>query len=387
MFYNNEQNISSPDGCDTDPCNICDTLANCFKSFLRYGIPNADNGLITTIGSRYLVDVWFFIQVYILLNIVKGITIDTFVELRQKKLEREHDTTEVCFICGLPKVIFDRKLGRTAFKDHYKFDHNLWSYFYFIIYIWEQDKDDDDGLEQFIRRAIEAKDISWIPMGRSMVLDTNDEVSRNDAIKSSFRTELMAMESKIQKSVKSCEEHFKAITSKIHRLAQPLAINNIDLECNNSIESSLHDSLTQFNIKIVLKELKGLDTSRFLAGDSIVCRIISNSLKNDITAISDGGENYYFPEEHFKIHHADSENLTKTCAMIQIIRRCKIQDSDIYLGSLDFKLQEFHHKSVTLIEKEFVQSVSNNICSMTIITIPPGSHSTKNLNPNVPPSG
>lgn len=64
VFYNNDQNLDNLDKCST--------LAHCFKSYLYHGIPNADNSLMVTVGSRYLLDVFFFIQVYVVLNIVKG---------------------------------------------------------------------------------------------------------------------------------------------------------------------------------------------------------------------------------------------------------------------------------------------------------------------------
>jgi hypothetical protein len=160
MYYNNEDGGFAVDRCVT--------LANCFKSFLFRGVPDANTYYNPTVGSRYLVDVFFFVQVFIVLNIVKGITIDTFVDLREKKLDRFRRTTEFCFICGIAKITFDRKIGRSEFQRHYKTDHNLWNYLYFIIYIWQQDKDDDDGLEQFIRRAIENGDISWIPIKKML---------------------------------------------------------------------------------------------------------------------------------------------------------------------------------------------------------------------------
>jgi hypothetical protein len=40
-------------------------------------------------------------------------------------------------------------------------DHNIWNYMYFIFLLWEQDKDDDDGLEQYVRRAINKSEIVW----------------------------------------------------------------------------------------------------------------------------------------------------------------------------------------------------------------------------------
>ena len=128
--------------------------------------------MVHSLGTRYIVDLLYFLIVLIvLLNVIFGIIIDTFGDLRTKKIERQLDTTEKCFICGIDKQVFDRASDTlNGFKSHIKLDHNMWNYLYFIIFVWEQDKDDDDGLEQYVRRAIAANDISWFPMNRAMRL-------------------------------------------------------------------------------------------------------------------------------------------------------------------------------------------------------------------------
>ncbi|RYG64819.1 hypothetical protein EON64_13220 [archaeon] len=37
--------------------------------------------------------------------------------------------------------------------------------------LWEQDRDDDDGLEQYVRRAIDANEITWFPIRKAIRLD------------------------------------------------------------------------------------------------------------------------------------------------------------------------------------------------------------------------
>jgi len=124
------------------------------------------------VGQRLLLDITFFVVVIvILLNVIFGIIIDTFSSMRVDKLERIKDTNEVCFICGINKQVFDRASDEPeGFKTHIKVDHNMWNYLYFIFMLWEQDKDDDDGLEQYVRRAIDAKEITWFPLRKAMRL-------------------------------------------------------------------------------------------------------------------------------------------------------------------------------------------------------------------------
>ena len=65
--------------------------------------------LYSSLGSRVIVDLGYFLIVLIvLLNIMFGIIIDTFSELRSAKVARLQDTTQRCFICGIDKNTFDR---------------------------------------------------------------------------------------------------------------------------------------------------------------------------------------------------------------------------------------------------------------------------------------
>ena len=118
---------------------------------------------------------------------VFGIIIDTFSELRSDKTERLRKTENYCFICGIDKLKFDRNSdGATGFKDHIQNDHYMWDYLFFIVFIFLQDKDDDDGLEYYVRNLIDNGDIKWFPMNKAMVFDTdaNEEESVNDKITS-----------------------------------------------------------------------------------------------------------------------------------------------------------------------------------------------------------
>jgi hypothetical protein len=53
----------------------------------------------------------------------------------------------------------------------------MWNYLYFIFYLWEQDKDDDDGLEQYVRRMVDDEKISWFPINNAMSLQQGASAS------------------------------------------------------------------------------------------------------------------------------------------------------------------------------------------------------------------
>ena len=130
----------------------------------------------------------------ILLNIIFGITIDTFGALREAKNVRLEDTEGVCFICGIESLVFDR-MQRNGFEEHIHEDHYMWNYFYFITYIWEQHKDEDDGFEGYVRECVEKNDIVWFPVNKALRL--RNTKSEKDILKSELKAELKRTETAI----------------------------------------------------------------------------------------------------------------------------------------------------------------------------------------------
>ena len=173
----------------------CRTLGQCVITSFDYGIRlsgGIGDIMSVDIENRWVMDVLYFILVLvILLNVVFGIIIDTFSELRSEKIERLRKTTQFCFICGIEKLRFDRNSdGATGFQDHIKDDHHMWDYLAFIVFIWEQDKDDDDGLEYYVRDLIEKEDIKWFPMNKAMVFSSSakEEETVNEKIESAEKS-------------------------------------------------------------------------------------------------------------------------------------------------------------------------------------------------------
>ena len=89
----------------------------------------------------------------------------------------------------------------------------MWNYLYFIIYLWEQDKDDDDGLEQYVRRCVEAKDIAWFPMNKAMRLD--DSNSAEDDLRQNVQEDLKVLEDNMLEKLKQFQSDTEETLDKI----------------------------------------------------------------------------------------------------------------------------------------------------------------------------
>merc|ERR1711865_53833 len=165
------------------PNNECNTLLRCFQVTVDFGL-RSSGGVgdymsmdREALGIRNILDLSYFILVLIvLLNIFFGIIIDTFGELRQEKNEQTDKTVNYCFVCGISKLDLDRNSSEpNGFKKHITEDHYMWNYLRFIIFLQEQDQDDDDGLELYVRKCVEDKKFHWFPMKRAMCMEKEDD--------------------------------------------------------------------------------------------------------------------------------------------------------------------------------------------------------------------
>mmetsp|Transcript_19064 Transcript_19064/g.28050 ORF Transcript_19064/g.28050 Transcript_19064/m.28050 type:complete len:632 (+) Transcript_19064:2-1897(+) len=94
----------------------------------------------------------FYVMVTtILMNIIFGIIIDTFAELRERKELIDDMITGRCFMCGIERFVFDQLSQEgNGFLDHIRNDHNMWKYLYFLVYLKERDYEDYSGGESFV---------------------------------------------------------------------------------------------------------------------------------------------------------------------------------------------------------------------------------------------
>lgn len=96
-----------------------------------------------------------------MLNIINGIIIDTFADLRDQQQRNEYDINNVCVICSLERWNFEKK--GLPFQQHVTETHNLWNYVAFIVHLKEVGRENMNGIETFIYEKIQNRDMSWTP--------------------------------------------------------------------------------------------------------------------------------------------------------------------------------------------------------------------------------
>jgi inositol 1,4,5-triphosphate receptor type 1 len=173
-----------------DPPSYCSTLFECTVSFLRYGLMGDYNDGISIDGRHKSFASWSYVIIFKLsffiivttigLNIIFGIIVDTFSELRNKKYTAESDMKDTCFICGIGSYDFEHKAR--GFVSHVKNEHNMWAYMYYLIYLHDTESNDYTALDMYVANMINRQDYDFFPMNRALSLTNADKDSTDSKI-------------------------------------------------------------------------------------------------------------------------------------------------------------------------------------------------------------
>ncbi|KAJ8259811.1 hypothetical protein GJAV_G00173720 [Gymnothorax javanicus] len=170
----------------------CDTLLMCIVTVLSHGLrsgggvgdvlrkPSKEEPLF---AARVIYDLLFFFMVIIIvLNLIFGVIIDTFADLRSEKQKKEEVLKTTCFICGLERDKFDNKT--VTFEEHIKVEHNMWHYLFFIVLVKVKDSTEFTGPESYVAQMIREHNLDWFPRMRAMSLVSMDGEGEQNEIRS-----------------------------------------------------------------------------------------------------------------------------------------------------------------------------------------------------------
>lgn len=160
----------------------CASLWQCTVTVIRYGLigdmfeiltQSAEENAFSYFWPIALYHLSFFIFITTIgLNIIFGIIVDTFSELRDLKWRAESDMKDTCFICSRNSYDFEHH-GK-GFDAHVKSEHNMWAYIYFIIHLDTVQSSEYTALELFVYKLKEKENYDFIPLNRALCLSTSD---------------------------------------------------------------------------------------------------------------------------------------------------------------------------------------------------------------------
>lgn len=159
----------------------CENMWQCFLTCLTMGLQEP-LGLVleptdptwSAVGLRIIFDLSFYIIVAVIgLNIVFGIIVDTFSELRDARYQAEEDMSNACFVCSLRSYDFDR--AGVGFDYHCKNEHNQWNYLFFTAHLLQTETTEYTAYEAYVRDLVDRQETSWYPVGRALCLQQDDD--------------------------------------------------------------------------------------------------------------------------------------------------------------------------------------------------------------------
>jgi hypothetical protein len=119
--------------------------------------------------SRLLLDDLFFVLIIIILvDLVFGIILNSFDELRHRNQKYKYDKKNYCLICHSNKKVLENI--HVDFNDHINSVHNVWNYVEYMISLKLKDFHELNAINQYVRSMIEKKDITWLPTHKDKLI-------------------------------------------------------------------------------------------------------------------------------------------------------------------------------------------------------------------------
>jgi inositol 1,4,5-triphosphate receptor type 1 len=178
---------------DRDEGLFCTNMLECFLTSVKLGLLSGGGlgeaipphlheytGIWWVVG-RFTFDLSFFILVTLIgLNVVFGIIVDTFSELRDEKYQIQEAMDTECFICGRSSNDLDRRSTTGNFKHHVKHEHRMWNYLFFYYYLDKKDATEYDDIEQYIAEKMFTGMYDFYPIGKALGLEKADALEAGD---------------------------------------------------------------------------------------------------------------------------------------------------------------------------------------------------------------
>ncbi|KAK0400335.1 hypothetical protein QR680_003453 [Steinernema hermaphroditum] len=230
-----EQNTDEKEEIDGEEVVMsCQTLWMCIITTLNWGLRNGGGigDVLRQVSPgenmfmwRIVYDMSFFIVlIIIVLNLIFGVIIDTFGDLRTEKNEKEDVLKNTCFICGLERGRFDNK--SISFEEHRESEHNLWHYLYFIVWLQIKDETEFTGPESYVAACIKERNRDWFPRMQAISLSEEETETEQPEIRD-LREQMRNIQCTIRDLTKKMDDltqnlseqrspHFRRVPSRQH---------------------------------------------------------------------------------------------------------------------------------------------------------------------------
>jgi hypothetical protein len=109
---------------------------------------------------------------------INGIIISTFGALREYDEKIEEEREGKCFICSVPKTVFEKY--KVEFAEHENQQHQVLNYVRYFLYLFMSDSRELNSQETYVKTCLKNKDTSFFPILRSIALENCDNFKNSD---------------------------------------------------------------------------------------------------------------------------------------------------------------------------------------------------------------
>ncbi|CAD8053653.1 unnamed protein product [Paramecium sonneborni] len=157
----------------------CNSLITCMITLITSGV--IGNSMINWDPLKFFFDMLFTVFFGLLFtNIIQGIMIDTFAELRDQRQKIEEDIKNKCFICAASRT--DLEKMNISFDEHTHQLHYMWNYIFYVKCLKLKEWTEYTGLEYWIHAKLESDDITWFPESVNEDSNLSDQMSKMEQI-------------------------------------------------------------------------------------------------------------------------------------------------------------------------------------------------------------
>jgi len=167
---------------------------------------------------------FFLIIIIIIMNIVFGIIIDTFSDLRSQRDSKVTNMKTMCFICGIHRDQFDQE-GQTDFQRHCEYEHNKWHYLFYLIHcqlLAEEQPDDINAYERFVLNSFLNDDISWMPLGKAITMGSAKDPDDQEN-ESKVGSNVVSMKTTVEQMKNDMEELQENLGGQMNEMKEQIA--------------------------------------------------------------------------------------------------------------------------------------------------------------------
>ena len=158
---------------------LCNSYLECFLYLFNSGIRGGglpfgvkiqeQDGYWTEFIANYA---FFFIVMLIVLNMINGIIVDTFQDIREQNNAINEERVNACFICSLHRSKFEIK--GIDFEYHTSQEHNIDNYFRYLLKILKTDEHDLNSIDFQVLNAFKQNKIEFFPIKKAKSLESGN---------------------------------------------------------------------------------------------------------------------------------------------------------------------------------------------------------------------